>query len=332
MRRNKLLLAFLVLGPAARAQQSPATVKSALDLPAYLAVLDQWSDAAGKLPGHPRMAARVRKELPRTWEVNFQGQQFEVETAWLDQALKAIEKSPASASAESHYIQRRLEAMSEEAESLGEVSPGLDPTAPRRKLDEILKRREFRGLRGPSHLENTLLQAWFWLMDHLERLMSQLGRHPRGVRVVLWTMLIGPAVLLLIWLLRFILDRSRTQTLDLDAPRPAAATWRTLAREAVLAAGRGDYRDAVRLAYWAGIYRLEELGAWKAERTRTHREYLRLLPSDHPNRDSVSALTSRFERTWYAGVAASSDDFQFTRSELEKLGCVFPSTAATARS
>ncbi|HLW79821.1 MAG TPA: DUF4129 domain-containing protein, partial [Terriglobia bacterium] len=92
---------------------------------------------------------------------------------------------------------------------------------------------------------------------------------------------------------------------------------------------------AVRLAYWTGVYRLADLGLWQIDRTRTHREYLRLVPQspgEETRRDALSAVTSRFEHVWYGRRSASADDFRFVVSQLEKLGCVFPSTRATASS
>ena len=111
--------------------------------------------------------------------------------------------------------------------------------------------------------------------------------------------------------------------------------WRDWARDALAASARGNHRDAIRLAYWAGVYRLEELGVCKVDRTRTHREYLRLLgaaPGAENRRVPLENLTWRFERVWYGREPASAEDFQFVIKQLEMLGCVFPSTLATGSS
>jgi hypothetical protein len=82
-----------------------------------------------------------------------------------------------------------------------------------------------------------------------------------------------------------------------------------------------DWRNAIHLAYWAGISFLESGGAWKPNRARTPREYLRLMGSRKPEYPSLAALTRKFELVWYGDRAASSLDFQETLGQLEKLGC-----------
>jgi hypothetical protein len=96
-------------------------------------------------------------------------------------------------------------------------------------------------------------------------------------------------------------------------------------------AARGDYREAIRLAYWACIYRLEDLGIWKVDQTRTHREYLSLLNPAQPEWGPLSVVTRQFEFAWYAGRPSSERDFEATLTELEALGCAVRSTPPTAR-
>ena len=67
--------------------------------------------------------------------------------------------------------------------------------------------------------------------------------------------------------------------------------------------GNGEWRDAIHLAYWAGISFLERQGFWKPDRARTPREYLRLsLRSEY--RETLRALTQIFELAWYAKPAS----------------------------
>jgi hypothetical protein len=93
--------------------------------------------------------------------------------------------------------------------------------------------------------------------------------------------------------------------------------WLNEAREA---ASRGEYRVAVRLAYWGAISGLERSGVWKPDRARTPREYLKLArgsryePTLHP-------LTRDFERVWYAKQPATEADFLACIARVEELGC-----------
>jgi hypothetical protein len=91
--------------------------------------------------------------------------------------------------------------------------------------------------------------------------------------------------------------------------------------EARAAAAKGEWRDAIHLAYWAGISFLERQGHWKPDRARTPREYLRLLSSASEHRDTLTGLTRIFEVTWYAKRGANEAAFSQTLAALEKLGC-----------
>ena len=102
---------------------------------------------------------------------------------------------------------------------------------------------------------------------------------------------------------------------------PSARSWRAWLAEARLMAQQQEWRNAIHLAYWAGISFLESGGAWKPNRARTPREYLRLLGTRKPEYPSLAALTRKFELVWYGDRAAGALDFQETLGQLEKLGC-----------
>jgi hypothetical protein len=101
----------------------------------------------------------------------------------------------------------------------------------------------------------------------------------------------------------------------------SAKEWTIWLSEARAAAARGDWRDAIHLAYWAGISFLEREGFWKPDRARTPREYLRLISPQKEQRETLTALTRIFELAWYAKRETSEQTFIQTLAELEKLGC-----------
>jgi hypothetical protein len=93
-------------------------------------------------------------------------------------------------------------------------------------------------------------------------------------------------------------------------------------REAVAAADRGDFREAVHCGYWAAITRLEERQLIPEEKTRTPREYLRMLETHPVERGILKEQTTRLERIWYGCREATAADWSNARLELEKMGCV----------
>jgi hypothetical protein len=134
--------------------------------------------------------------------------------------------------------------------------------------------------------------------------------------------LIGVAGLALLYLVY----RSIFQNPELEEVIPrdlpvSAKEWTIWLAEARAAASRGDWRDAIHLAYWAGISFLEREGFWKPDRARTPREYLRLISGQGQQRDTLVSLTHIFELAWYAKREVNEETFSETLAELEKLGC-----------
>jgi uncharacterized protein DUF4129 len=324
------VLAGALTGGAFAGVDLSRTDSAPLDLKGYVTALGACTASVGRLKQHPEEVAPLVGKLPSTWSVSVDGQHFDVSTQWLRSALAAMEKNPGRMGSSLAQIQDRLAAMQDAA--LAVESGGVDRATARDKLNEILKRREFQGLHGPTWIQRLRQRISYWLTELLDALFSRLAGHPTAAHVFLWGLVIGMVLTLLISMARLILFRSpRVSPLPLEA-RDSAGTAQSLARSAEAAAAEGRYRDAIRLAYWAGIFRLGEVGVWPVDRTRTHREYLRLLPGEHPQRGALWAMTSCFEQVWYAGQSASPQDFDFIVTQLEKLGCPFPSSPATANS
>ena len=69
------------------------------------------------------------------------------------------------------------------------------------------------------------------------------------------------------------------------------------------------------------ISSLESGGAWKPNRARTPREYLRLMGSRNPHHSPLKVLTRKFEFVWYGEHEAAEADYRETLAQLEQLGC-----------
>jgi hypothetical protein len=102
---------------------------------------------------------------------------------------------------------------------------------------------------------------------------------------------------------------------------PSARSWRAWLADARAQAQQEDWRNAIHLAYWAGISYLEEHGAWKPNRARTPREYLRLIGKAASQYPVLAALTRKLEIVWYGYGTAAEADFHEALGQLEKLGC-----------
>ena len=97
--------------------------------------------------------------------------------------------------------------------------------------------------------------------------------------------------------------------------------WPLWLAEAQAAAARGSWRDAIHFTYWCAVAFLEAKGAWRPDRARTPREYLRLLPPSSDDGATLAALTRRFELVWYGNANADAQAFAESIANLKKMGC-----------
>ena len=217
-------------------------------------------------------------------------------------------------------IQAYAQAMSAAAEGYEKHSADLSST--HRKLDQILARHEFKKVHGPSAKDALLARLYRWLSRWLSKLVIRGSGNFDVMRLVIY-LLVGAAVtLLLVWTIRR-LRRPQEELLprEIIPFAPSARSWRTWLAEARALSQQQDWRNAIHLAYWAGISYLEEHGAWKPNRARTPREYLRLIGTRAAQYPVLAALTSKLETVWYGYGSAAEADFQEALSHLEKLGC-----------
>jgi hypothetical protein len=213
----------------------------------------------------------------------------------------------------------------------------------RARLQKILSQREFNQAKGGDSWWSQMwdqAQRWIsWLLDHtLGRLLGSGAAKTAALYILIGAVFLFAAV----WIVRGMRTLARSETLSVEASFPPGKHWRDWTREATTAASRGDYRAALFAAYWAGVYRLAELGAWKLDRARTPREYLRLIGEKAENdlaaqnpvgRElALKDLTHGMEASWYGFLPATQQDYDKAVAHLETLGCRFHSTAQTAKS
>lgn len=202
----------------------------------------------------------------------------------------------------------------------GEVGPRYD--AERKTLNAILARKEYKGVSESSARERFLE----WLSNALDDAVSKLirfGSRSPWITFALRALLLVSICVGLVWALIRIERKSRIKL----APEPIAVSgapsareWQLWLADAHVMAGQGLWREAIHFLYWAAIARLESRRMWPADRARTPREYLRLLPAADPRLKNLTTLTRSFERTWYGGRDAGAADFETAEKLAAELG------------
>jgi hypothetical protein len=320
---------------AAAAQQANRTVAGTaepqLDLKAYEAQLDSYAAQISKARHHPADLARIRKSLPSAWVVRAGQTSIAVPTDSLNGDLAELAVHPKQADTRTHDIEARLAAMREAAAQLAAAE--RPPKGARTRLDAILRRPEFGSLHGPTELQILEARAARWLVEQIVKLLKRLHLRTDIGNLVGW-IVIGIAFAFLCW---WLWDRLATLT---PKPQSAAASGvaahassRAWLDEALAAADRGEYREAVHCAYWAAIARLEDSGRLSRDRARTPRESLRQLrAANSGERETLRELTRSFELVWYGYRPVSAADWIGAQAQLENMGCLKASIAATVNS
>jgi hypothetical protein len=293
-------------------QSSTSTLTAA----EYRAELDRLSSAIKQLDSSGGSMPQLLRDLPQSWHVRTDQREFDVSTEGMKRDVRRYDKENSAANATA--IRIRLESLRADLDDF--EKPAADFSHNRSELKSILSRPEFQGVRGPTwldRLKQRLLAATLHLLERIFRTLAI----PEISKYFVYGLMAVAVLALAYFAYRNIWLGSKVQSVVPQDLPVSAKEWALWLAEARGAAAKGEWRDAIHLAYWAGISFLERQGQWKPDRARTPREYLRLLSGASEHRDTLAGLTRIFELTWYAKRDADEKAFSQTLEALEKLGC-----------
>jgi hypothetical protein len=291
--------------------------------------LQRIANAIEAAKANPAGLAALRRTLPSHWEVVTAGQHYYLPAEPLSSLLREAEKAKDAKSVASKANEAALWAsdLAKQANAFESAKSDRSGSAAA-ALERILSRREFGGVKGPSAWDLFRQQVIRWLVRVLGSIFQQIGKYPIGAKIFFWVFIIGVVVWLALVLFRYWTRRAALE--ELQAPESVAysRTWQEWIQAAREAANRGDYREAIHSAYWAGISFLEDSEVVRKDRTRTPREYMRLVSNStqlvatgRKTREALSALTVVLEQVWYGRRPASNQDFTNALQSVEALGC-----------
>lgn len=271
--------------------------------------------------------AAIRTGLPVEWRVNAPDHQFEISSEPLRSLLVDAERVPETQHARVVDAENWLEHLAYQVKTY--AMPTADNAVARQDLDKILSRREFAAVRPPNQWDILKQKINAWLERMIAKLLGKIGQHPVGAEILFWLLIAAVVAWLAMTLFRFWGRRARMDEMSTIDNVAVRRSWQEWVQAARLAGDRSNFREAVHSCYWAAIAYLEDLGVIAVDRTRTPREYLRLIDESESaqladraqRRDSLAALTSRLERIWYGLRPAAAADFEDSIHQLEKLGC-----------
>lgn len=297
------------------------------DAPSFAAELRRIGTAIEKKKADPAGLTALRKNLPSHWELNASEHHYYISAEPLNGLLRSAEAGKkARTIAAEDAAQWAFDLASQVNASA--APPNGGDTDVKATLDRILSRREFGAVKGPSAWDLFRQRVIQEIARLLGSVFQQIGRYPMAAKALFWLVILAVVVWLALVLFRYWTRRAALE--ELQAPGAVAyiRTWQEWIQAAREAATRGDFREAVHSAYWAGISYLEDCEVVRKDRTRTPREYVRLVSnatqlaaSGRKTREALSSLTIVLEQVWYGRRPASNQDFANALQSVEALGC-----------
>ncbi|HZS26293.1 MAG TPA: DUF4129 domain-containing protein [Candidatus Angelobacter sp.] len=271
------------------------------------------------LKADPGQAGKLVAEIPDAVSVTASSGEVKVNYKPLKSDLATLSSANKEKRAPlMNQIQNYVQALTNEADAYD--SAGTNLSVAHGKLTAILSTKEFNKVRGPNVKDALLARIFRWIARHLRGFGGNSTFDL--IRFFIYLLVAIAAIFLLIWTIRRLRrPQEELPQREIIPFSPSARSWRVWLTEARNLAQQQDWRNAIHLAYWAGISYLEEHGAWKPNRARTPREYLRLIGSRAAQYPVLAALTRKLEHVWYGYGEAEESDFHDTLSQLEKLGC-----------
>ena len=195
------------------------------------------------------------------------------------------------------------------------IPEGLEPRRvqqAREQFAQVLAGAEFAPDREPTWLERQWKAFKHWLYEALTRSFAATSNTFLWVRILMEVLLfLIPVVLLAVWLLRQARE-DRLRPISPEGSRKAGqpaphVEWLAMAEEL---ARHNQWREAIHALYWATVVTLESRKLLAVNRTRTPREYMRLLEPGSAVHAVFVEQARLFELTWYGQQEATETAFR----------------------
>ncbi len=310
-----------------------ATGFAATSLSGYVHRLDEAAKLAADLSKNvydDESLQRLTEMLPATEDIARDAASQDivhVDNSWMHESIEKLDDDDEEIRASQlQEIRERLQALHQ----VLSVKPSAEAKAinSKEKLQEILTRREYK----PDEEKASSIQAWLkrmwkqftdWLREFFSNEQKPDGASQvnfRGMPDVARIFLVAALAVFLIWAFVTLFKRlqqhggkirktAKEKVEILGEIFDADITGDDLIKDAAEMARRGDYRMAIRRAYLAMLYEMEQRGKLRLHRAKTNNDYLKELRSDKYTFPSVEIMTNRYEKTWYGLSAATMEDY-----------------------
>jgi len=328
------ILCVLIIVPASAspadepAQTLPPTI---YDSQTFIQKLGQLKAGLETARESTEMLRAYRESLPTSWTVGTGKRHFVVPTGLLVSQLVKAESQPEIRTVTLKQALDYLDALASETASIS-AQESASPDSARPRLNAILSRPEYAHAMRETWWDKIRRRIDEILLQALSRIFNVVGSQESLGYILLWIGVGAAAVFVAYSIFRRWIRAAKGEEMALHSAAVPLRSWQEWVYAARESAARADYRMAVHCAYWAGIARLQELGALSPDRSKTPREYLSALAKSKmiapetlaTRQQALHRLTSRLEKMWYGYQAATEADFRDSLTQLETLGCRLP--------
>jgi Domain of unknown function (DUF4129) len=273
--------------------------------------------------------SEVKRMLPANEEVEFNGSLTRVDNAWLHEAANNVVKNIEGDADKRHStlseISARLARLRQSVKAAQTAeNRALDDQ--RARLDDILSRAEYQlNEKRESATARFIRRIKEFINPLLVKLLGgSSARAPQSggagfvmvLQILLFLTLIVALTLGVMKLARQFRFRKKSAPEEAETREALGeeiaedATAADLFAMASELAGQGQYRKAIRRAYIALLCDLDQRGKLRLGRSKTNRDYLDAMRSEHRIYPTFSHMTYAYERAWYGQERATEEEFQ----------------------
>jgi hypothetical protein len=311
-------------------------IQKAEALTAGLLYLDEEDlTPAGRVTDEREKLAELRKTLPATEKVEWQGTSVEANNKWLQEKLDFYEreKNSSTRSAILIEISERLTSIEQKLNELENPSASnRTKDEDKRKLGEILRREEYQKpeIQEKSYFRKLLekILEWFGKKSPRPNISPSAGGFETAsfyLQILLYAVILGGIGFLIYRFAPYLVSRfnkkekrEKKERVILGERIAANESADNIFSEAERLAREGNMRGAIRKGYIALLCELSDRKIIGLSHHKTNRDYLRDVRKRGELHENMNGLTSNFERHWYGSEEAEEKDWEEFRSGYKK--------------
>jgi Domain of unknown function (DUF4129) len=268
----------------------------------------------------------IKGLIPVSEEIEFRGSLVRVDNRWLHEAVDKVISNVTNDNEERWSmlldVYFGLSLLHDRLEK-SESPAGVQNQNHKAQLEQILARPEYHQ----DELKESKIRKWIdkLFFKGLRRIFSDF--EPESDEVPTGSVMVSGFRIFLLVLLFAALIYGLYKLMKRAGPRlkyeeengsrqvlgeeiEANSTPAELFARASELASRGDYRSAIRRAYIALLFELEQRGKLRLHRSKTNRDYLEAIRREQLIFHPFSTMTRTFENVWYGQAAASGENFE----------------------